>query len=527
MENKFKAFALSALACATMGLASCSTIEAELPTNVQDEPILNLDGVVNNDLQQIYEALVTNGDTNSERVLNNILTLYAKTLFGDFYGEGGLYEASLDDAKLTAYVSAHTLFGEGETGKKNAKAFINHIIDSIKTQMWSVVQNTTYQKNSVFLEEKFYNAQLAELYKLGEVTSFKEVELDGELTYKDVELYFTDMFNTYKDYIERSLLPTIYRTALVERYIIDNNYGVLGRSYARKVQFIALPDVEDYDFATQRLIRSYAKLVLANQEAEQKYRDLHYLDKLYKGYFDDAEELAFAKTIYADAGFTEIAAKTDTLNTYEETTYGDIAMDYNAISDDRNIVGTATDFTNSGAYTKQVGLLLKTRETVATSHVTEGWYTSTSLSNLASSISTRLFKITVANEVDREGAAESNAHGSFGWYVNGSYYMVPETYEQGEVYPYCIYDKDSSTWYIVRVDEAVKAPKLVLGGDASYENIAGKDIYDIMYSVAGLVSGTESYQKAANQHYVEEMAIAYHDDYVYDYFKATFPDLFD
>ena len=174
MENKFKAFALSALACATMGLASCSTIEAELPTNVQDEPILNLDGVVNNDLQKIYEALVTNGDTNSERVLNNILTLYAKTLFGDFYGEGGLYEASLDDAKLTAYVSAHTLFGEGETGKKNAKAFINHIIDSIKTQMWSVVQNTTYQKNSVFLEEKFYNAQLAELYKLGEVPLLRE-----------------------------------------------------------------------------------------------------------------------------------------------------------------------------------------------------------------------------------------------------------------------------------------------------------------------------------------------------------------
>ena len=49
MENKFKAFALSALACATMGLASCSTIEAELPTEIQDEPILNLDGVVNND----------------------------------------------------------------------------------------------------------------------------------------------------------------------------------------------------------------------------------------------------------------------------------------------------------------------------------------------------------------------------------------------------------------------------------------------------------------------------------------------
>ena len=127
----------------------------------------------------------------------------------------------------------------------------------------------------------------------------------------------------------------------------------------------------------------------------------------------------------------------------------------------------------------------------------------------------------------RERAAEENAKGNFGWYVNGSYYMVPETYESNNDVPYCIYDKDSSTWYIVRVDEAVKAPKLVFGGDSSYETMEGKNIYDIVYSVAGLVSGTQSYRDAANQHYVEKMAISYHDQTIYDYFEATFPDLFD
>ena len=105
--------------------------------------------------------------------------------------------------------------------------------------------------------------------------------------------------------------------------------------------------------------------------------------------------------------------------------------------------------------------------------------------------------------------------------------MVPEQYEHDEEYPYCIYDKDSSTWYIVRVDEAVKAPKLVQGGDASYGKMEGKNIYDIIYSVAGLVSDTESYQKEAQQHYVEEMALSYHDQTIYDYFETTFPDLFD
>lgn len=527
MENKLKALALAAFGFATIGLASCSDIEATLPENVDNAPILNVDGIVNNNMGEIYDALVTAGDTNSERVLNNVLALYSKGLFGEFYGEGGMLEAIESDDLVKAYAAAHPVFGEGDEAVENCRAFINHIIDSVNEQMWSIVENSTYQRRSIFLEKEFYRSQVAELYDLKAVESYKEVALDGEKDYRDVEEYFTDMYVTYEDYIERSILPAIYRDALVEQYIIENNYGVLGRSYARKVQFIALPNIESDENATRRLVTSYAKLVLANAEADAQYRDLHFLDRLYKGYITDPEEMAFAQTIYTDAEFSPIAKTDDTVATYRGTTYGDIAFDYNGLSDDRNVIGSTTDFTNSGAYTKEVGLEIKTRETVATSHVTEGWYTSSGLSELASSISTRLFKITVANEVDREGAAEENAKGNFGWYVNGSYYMVPETYESNNDVPYCIYDKDSSTWYIVRVDEAVKAPKLVFGGDSSYETMEGKNIYDIVYSVAGLVSGTQSYRDAANQHYVEKMAISYHDQTIYDYFEATFPDLFD
>lgn len=532
MENKLKAFALTAFAAATLGLASCSDVEAGLPADVADAPILNLENVVNNNMGQIYDALVTAGDSNSEKVLNNILALYSKGLFGEFFGEGGMYEVYTDNSKLASFVANHPIYGEGEKGQANCLAFINHAVEQIETQMWSVVENTTYQRRSLFLEKDFYRAQVAELYKLATIETFKETALDGSKDFHNVEDYFTNMYVTYEDYIERNILPTIYRKALVEQYLIDNNYGVLGRSYARKVQYIALPDIDGAQFGAQRLVRSYAKLVLNKEGVDEKYRDLHFLDQLYKGYFPDAEnnaDFAFAQTIYADAGFTPVAASADdnTEATYEETTYGKIAVDYKGLSDDRNVTGSSTDFTNAGAYTKETGLEIKKRETVATSHVTEGWYTSTGLTDLASSISNRLFKITVANEVDREGAAEDNTKGNFGWYVQGSYYMVPEQYEQEEEFPYCIYDKDSSTWYIVRVDEAVKAPKLVQGGDASYDKMEGKNIYDIIYSVAGLVSDTESYQKAAQQHYVEEMAIAYHDQTIYDYFETTFPDLFD
>ena len=74
MENKFmKKTILTLLAATTIGLAGCSDVEAALPSSKQDEMILDIENIPNNNLQQIYEALVTSGDTNSEKILDNIL----------------------------------------------------------------------------------------------------------------------------------------------------------------------------------------------------------------------------------------------------------------------------------------------------------------------------------------------------------------------------------------------------------------------------------------------------------------------
>ena len=89
-----------------------------------------------------------------------------------------------------------------------------------------------------------------------------------------------------------------------------------------------------------------------------------------------------------------------------------------------------------------------------------------------------------------------------------------------------MYDKDTTTWYIVRVDEAVKAPKLSQTGDDNYAAM-GKNMREIVLNVASLLSDTDSYKKAAKQYYVEKMAFSYHDQSVYNYFKSAFPDLFD
>ncbi len=531
---------------ATMGLASCSEVEANLPKEKGESPILNLTDIKNNDLQKIYDALVSAGTSNSERVLNNVLTKIACSKFGSFYSEGenvGLKEAAADDAKMTSFLSAHSFY---ENDKEKVKDVAAHIEETIAKHFWDVVKNSSYQERNKFYEEKFVQAERADLYEI-ELSSFHEPTLlDGNKSYRDVQEYFSaDYLNVYREYIEDHVLENAMRKLLIEQYLLTDSYGVLGRSYAREVQYIALPDISDAGSSTKRLARSYAKLVLSKTDAEltsagvdpEKVRDLNFLDRLYKGYIVDATEKAFADTIYAEAGFTTYAAGVDTIATYEETTYGELAKNYNTLATDRWTQGSGkeSEFTNSGAYPKAVGLEIKTNELIGTTKVTEGWYTSTGLADLASSIKTRLFKITVANEVDD---LDVGAKGSFVWNVQGDYYMVPESYLPSNEYPYVIYDESSKTTTIVRVKEAVKQSKLKkLPEDATAEEIANSDSYDareggaslhqIALQVASLLSDSDTYKKAANQKAVEDAALAYHDQAVYDYFVSTFPDLFD
>ena len=98
-----------------------------------------------------------------------------------------------------------------------------------------------------------------------------------------------------------------------------------------------------------------------------------------------------------------------------------------------------------------------------------------------------------------------------------------------------MYDDSSKTWYIVRIDEAVKATKLVQDvedSDSSYakrpsDGSQGETLNQIVWNVADLIADGDSYKKAARQHYVEAMSMDFHDDDIYSYFETTFPDLFD
>lgn len=575
MQNKrLKTLSLALLMGGAFLLASCDSVRAKLPENAKSEAILaNADKIYHNEMEDLFEKVVPEDSSMAEKVLNTLLEKLAQGKFGTFYGESGLRAAVADDAKLEAFVAAHS---EMFASKDDAKDFYAMIVESLAKSFYGNVTNSSYQDRNYFVEKKFYQAQVEALYVLDEayedvVEAKVPVQVDGHKDYRDVEEYFGTVdhnyLDVYQDYIERALLPDAYRAALVTKYVVAKNYGALGRSYARKVQYIALKDVSESASAARDLAKAYAEFVLTSTKEEvaakvkdllgvditvsdedyETIMDLSFLDSLYTGTtvlsVPSAAIMQIAAAIYTRASYKVENVNIDGVptNITPWTEVGKIIKDYSELSLDRNIDGSSTDFTGSGAYTRETGLMLKQREVLTKSNVQEGWYTRSDLSELPSEIKDRLFKIQVANEVDNNYKTEGedvvidlNQKMDYGWYRQGAYYLTKQDYKDTDAYPYVI--TSSNTTYIVRVEEAVKTSKLSTADNATnYKKLAelgvrGDDqetFSQIVLHVSSMLASTDSYKKAARQHFVEQANITYHDQAVYDYFKSTFPDLFD
>ena len=585
LNNKKKLLVLG-LSILTVGamMASCSTVEATLPDEEYNQKILDLDNVKNNNAGQIYDALVNEGDTNSEKVLNNILVLYSKSVFGDFLSElkpavDGGNETTLQ-AIADKYEIYHDDNGKGSIAK--FESIYNNFLYRILKVFYSYVTNSTYQDSSRFVEKKFYNAQWkTDPSFLGSVTDtqkeameekhqvFGYFSLDERSIYDtDLDDYFVDLWNIYgKDdegkttnsYIEINVLPEIYRDELVCEYLLRENYRTLSISYGRKVKYIKLSENSktEYKAATKQLVAQYAKMVIeANKLDEYPFT---VLDTMVSGTvfaestrFTNAD-IAFIKSIYAAAGWTTftdadfvdvasgykstIAEYTAINNIYKQSTFGGYVADYIKIgktNEDNSSI--RSDFTNSNSYLPEEGLAIKYRDLLTKNNVTEGWYTSTGLSDAPSDIKNRIFNMGVAEEVDSLNVNATKKEGSYVWYRNGKengegnnhYLITPKTYEDGNSIPYVI--DNSGSWYLFDVEEAVKSSKLSTSDkDNYYDYLKNIDFYGdyVARSIAATLSSSDTYKKSSNQYFVKKMALVYHDQSVYDYFKKTFPDLFE
>jgi hypothetical protein len=585
--SKFKKVTVLSLALASVALlASCDNIEAKLPTTNYNDNILvgnSVEGTTNNALGKIYDALVTEGDTNSAKVLSNVLYIYSQSVYGDFFEMKAAVEKYEADntatTDLQAFADKYAVYADGSTHSiYKVLNFYADVLYRIRSTFLGYVTNSSYQVRNQFVESKFYDAQTAAYYDLTKVNgtvypynqihrqvygnfrlsetitesgSFKLDGANGSKTGDVTNAYFKDIFGTYKNYITQAILPDIYRSELTTQYLYSENFGQIKQTAYRKVDYISLAENASYTGSVGNLMTAYCKDVLNNATyAKDSAYGFTFLGDLYKGTTFDftAEQTALATTIYTDAGWhTDTASLTidnwTITNYYKESAMGTIITSYKKLTDSRFTDDTTvrSDFTNSGAYTVETGLAVKTRTLVAADKTTHGWYDKSGLSSLASALSGRLFKVQVANDVDDNMNTDHNAYvdnvtKTYGRYVQGNYFLLPDTYEAKADYPY-LYMDSSSNWYIVKVEEAVKPAKITststgYGSSAYYDNmISHKNDHffaeQVARKIAYSLSSTDTWKNKANKYYVNQMALLYHDTYVYNYFKTTFPSLFD
>lgn len=551
MTNKKKGLFLTLVAASAFVLSSCNEVTA-LPKFYEDPIILNDDGtktdVYQNIMSLIYDALTSSSD-NPKKVLDEMMYVIAVDQFGSFAEVEELAAKDANAAEVRTFIEAHDNVYRDENDAEadkvaNEFARLVHFKDTMDYRIKEVFHDAatggSYSKRSRFDEEKYAVSLVGDLYDIEGVFEDATVWYKDVLVTPDVEV--EDIVNfvhidRYQDYIERGVLPRLYREKLVEQFIYDNNYSSLGRTYAREVEYIKIVNNEAYPSAAKSLINAFVDKYILDVNAADEV-DFEVLANAWRGIDLSPDAVTLLETAFT--GTSVPVTDADVLAQlagpsvyYPQTQFGSIAKDYLKITDDRftNDTGIESDFTNSNAYTKQVGLTIKSDSLKLEDYTNDGWYVkSGGLSELPEAIRSRLFNINVANEVgsiEAEDATHSYESGQYVRNLRGEFYLTPTTSEQGTDVRkdnFVIYDISSSTYYIIKVKEAVSTSKLSRLSDNSYPTLEREDIAK---EVTHVLSAKDSYINNAYESYIKLYSVIYHDTTIYDYFKEQFPDLFD
>lgn len=551
MTNKKKGLFLTLVAASAFVLSSCNEVTA-LPKFYEDPIILNDDGtktdVYQNIMSLIYDALTSSSD-NPKKVLDEMMYVIAVDQFGSFAEVEELAAKDANAAEVRTFIEAHDNVYRDENDAEadkvaNEFARLVHFKDTMDYRIKEVFHDAatggSYSKRSRFDEEKYAVSLVGDLYDIEGVFEDATVWYKDVLVTPDVEV--EDIVNfvhidRYQDYIERGVLPRLYREKLVEQFIYDNNYSSLGRTYAREVEYIKIVNNDAYPSAAKSLINAFVDKYILDVNAADEV-DFEVLANAWRGIDLSPDAVTLLETAFT--GTSVPVTDADVLAQlagpsvyYPQTQFGSIAKDYLKITDDRftNDTEIESDFTNSNAYTKQVGLTIKSDSLKLEDYTNDGWYVkSGGLSELPEAIRSRLFNINVANEVgsiEAEDATHSYESGQYVRNLRGEFYLTPTTSEQGTDVRkdnFVIYDISSSTYYIIKVKEAVSTSKLSRLSDNSYPTLEREDIAK---EVTHVLSAKDSYINNAYESYIKLYSVIYHDTTIYDYFKEQFPDLFD
>ena len=393
----------------------------------------------------------------------------------------------------------------------------------------------------------------------------------------------------YEKYLEKKVLRDIYSEKLIEEYVLQNKYSTLGRAYARHASYVKLAYGNENKVFASKLLRRYADLVIvagaepAEEKVANTWRGLEDLT------FNDAGELtaivagenysadtviaaAFESTSVvaklvaegygadADAVYTALNATAEekvvlAYSYFKESKVGALLERYfkacRAVIDGANHIAASKDqseldtFTGTNAHSRVKGVKDELSKLVLEDYTVDEWgLKNGGFSDLPSSARERLFNINVANTVDNftgdnaKYAEDSDEHlgryatsGVYSYvrYVKGHYYLNKADAQKyaDDHYSY-IFDEDSS-YVIVNIKDAANSTKLNVDHAKGYFALkADQPLFteNTAREIAKLLGTKESYKTDAYQHYLEKYNLSFSDQELYDYFVATYPDLY-
>ena len=457
----------------------------------------------------------------------------------------------------------------------------------IAEKLYSAISGGSYSERNVFKEEKYLRSLAtdvennvralngAELFE-GVLTAAVEDEdvfkeqaerLDGTMDYilhranyqSNAALDQAEDKAQDATYVEDKLIPDIYRQLLVEQYILDESYDTLGRTSARHISVLSISENSKHISKAEDLMKKFVNnYIFDNARTDAITLDsFKTVSEAWVGaYMRDTANQVDTNAAYklSKEAFGTDAIKTITVQGsdykyFEGTNYGDMMEDFEKVNDDPKLSENESTYTNSGAYTAKVGQEIKTRELQLKDYTSTGWYVkSVGVSDLPDSIKNQLFDINVANALLGEACVEysfdttanewktNEVAGSKNLVnvvgkINGQYFLRKTSRIADEKVQNDILFKSDNTYYIVLVEDAIKSKVL---NKATYAELEGNELTDAMNKlenyineIVQLVAGNDTYQTLSKKHWVEKMDIKYHDTVVYDYFKSTFPELFD
>jgi hypothetical protein len=504
MSNKH--LAKSLLISATIFLVGCSEIVA-LPTN-NSSALLNITDLERNLYEVVYDGLRDSGTLNNQ-VLDDVLYLIAQDKFGT-------YETVLTD-----------------TTKEDLK---DKIQVRIYEKLYGLISSGSYETRNRFYEERFANFVERQMYRLnlgeGETPEFNEEYLipapsnvsiqDGTIVNEAINISY------YTNFIRGELIPSIYRELLIEEYVLTEDYSSLGRTYARKVNYIALRVSDNYPEAVKYLMDSFIdQYILAENPVGEA--DLEMLARAYKGVDLTEEET----DLLIDAGLLGEGV--------DKTLRGELQDEFDKIKLDPQLTDKTveSDFTGNGQYTPEKGLLIKEDSLSKRDLTTDGWYIKNGgLTSLPTAIRDRLFNIGVANALDRDSLLDeiqddtftnsSTQTNTFVRHLNGSYYLIPQTSQQGDNRNFLWYDAGSRSYYLIQIEEAVNTTKMSKTSSANYDALREEGFRELVAGeIAKILAQREGSKNSSTLHWLEEASLTFHDQAIFDYFKQQFPDLYD